>query len=201
MDRDEIKGIIEALLFAWAEPLSIKELCKLLGAESEEVKIAIKEMIDEFSYEKRGLQIIKMDEYYQLTTKPKHYEYVKELLEPSQRKGLTRATLETLSIIAYKQPVTKVEIEVIRGVKCDKSIHTLNEKGLIEERGRLEKTGRPILYGTNIHFLKMFGLNSLEELPEINELDLLTETENEIKDIFSKWRRTVKNMQKKIYFV
>ncbi len=186
MDRYEIKGIIEALLFAWAEPLSIKELCKLIGAESEEVKIAVKEMIDEFSYEKRGLQIIKMDEYYQLTTKPKHYEYVKELLEPSQKKGLTRATLETLSIIAYKQPVTKAEIEVIRGVKCDKSIHTLNEKGLIEERGRLEKTGRPILYGTNIQFLKVFGLNSLEELPEINELDLLTETENEIKDIFSK---------------
>ncbi|MGV8145031.1 MAG: SMC-Scp complex subunit ScpB [Alkaliphilus sp.] len=186
MHKDELKGIIEALLFAWAEPLSIKELCKLLNAEKEEVEIAIKEMTDEFDYEKRGLQIIKMDDYYQLATKPKYYEYIRELLEPSQKKGLTRATLETLSIIAYKQPVTKVEIESIRGVKCDKSIHTLNEKGLIEERGRLEKTGRPILYGTNINFLKVFGLNSLEELPEINELDLLTETENEIKDIFSK---------------
>ncbi|MCD5414273.1 MAG: SMC-Scp complex subunit ScpB [Clostridiales bacterium] len=186
MNKDELKGIIEALLFAWSEPLSIKELCKLIDVDKDEVEISINEMSDEFSYEKRGLQIIKMEEYYQLATKPKHHEYIKSLLEPKQKKGLTRATLETLSIIAYKQPVTKVEVESIRGVKCDKSIHTLQEKGLVEERGRLEKTGRPILYGTNIYFLKMFGLTSLEELPEINELDLLTETENEVKDIFSR---------------
>jgi len=147
----------------------------------------IKEMMDDFSYNRRGIQIIKMNDHYQMATKPEHYEYIQKLLEPKQNKGLTQAALETLAIIAYKQPIPKGEIEGIRGVKCDKAISTLLEKELIEEKGRLEKTGRPILYGTSLNFLKSFGLNSIKDLPPISEFQLLSEdVEEEVQDILFK---------------
>lgn len=186
MNREEVKSIVEAVLFAWSDPLSIKELSKVVEVEVKELEGILKEMMDDFSYNKRGIQIIKMNEYYQLATKSEYYEYVQRLLEPKQNKGLTQAALETLAIIAYRQPITKAEIESIRGVKCDKAISTLLEKEVIEEKGRLEKTGRPILYGTNISFLKTFGLKSLEDLPEINDFQLLGEDEEALKDMYFK---------------
>lgn len=186
MNKEEIKSIVEAVLFAWSDPLSIKELSKVLEVDIKTLEEALKEMMDDFNYNKRGIQIIKMNEYYQLATKSEYYEYVQRLLEPKQNKGLTQAALETLAIVAYKQPITKAEIESIRGVKCDKAISTLLEKEIIEEKGRLEKTGRPILYGTNIVFLKTFGLKSLEDLPEISEFQVMGEEENAIKDMYFK---------------
>lgn len=186
MNKEEMKSIVEAVLFAWSDPLSIKELGKVLEVEAKALEEILREMMDDFNFNKRGIQIIKMNEYYQLATKSEHYEYVQKLLEPKQNKGLTQATLETLAIIAYKQPITKAEIESIRGVKCDKAISTLLEKDIIEEKGRMEKTGRPILYGTNIHFLKTFGLKSLEDLPEINDFQLAGEAEEALKDMYFK---------------
>jgi len=186
MNNEEIKSIVEAVLFAWSDPLSIKELSKVIEVDVKTLEGILKEMMDDFSYNKRGIQIIKMNEYYQLATKSEYYEYIQRLLEPKQNKGLTQAALETLAIIAYRQPITKAEIESIRGVKCDKAISTLLEKEVIEEKGRLEKTGRPILYGTNINFLKTFGLKSLEELPEITEFQMIGEDEEAIKDMYFK---------------
>ncbi|GAB6087811.1 SMC-Scp complex subunit ScpB [Alkaliphilus crotonatoxidans] len=183
MNEEHIKSAIEAILFAWSDPLSLKDISKTLGADEKTITKLLKEMIDEFNYQKRGIQIIKMNDHYQLATRPEHFEYLQKLMEPKQNKGLTQAALETLAIIAYRQPIPKGEIESIRGVKCDKALATLLEKDLIEEKGRLEKTGRPIIYGTTLNFLKSFGLNSLDDLPPITEFQLLTEEENEIKDL------------------
>lgn len=183
MNEEHIKSAIEAILFAWSDPLSLKDISKALGADEKTITKLLKEMIDEFNYQKRGIQIIKMNDHYQLATRPEHFEYLQKLMEPKQNKGLTQAALETLAIIAYRQPIPKGEIESIRGVKCDKALATLLEKDLIEEKGRLEKTGRPIIYGTTLNFLKSFGLNSLDDLPPITEFQLLTEEENEIKDL------------------
>lgn len=177
MNEQEMKSIIESILFAWSDPLHAKEISKVLEVEEKQVKILLKEMIDDFQYNRRGIQIIQMNDHYQLTTKPEHYEYVQKLVEPKQAKGLTQAALETLAIIAYRQPIPKGEIESIRGVKCDKALSTLVEKALVEEKGRLEKTGRPILYGTTLNFLKSFGLSNLEDLPPISEFQLLQEEE------------------------
>lgn len=177
MGREEMKSIIEALLFAWSEPISSKEISKVLSMEINKTDEILKEMIDDFNFNRRGIQIIKMDDYYQFSTRPEHYPYINKLLEPRQNKGLSQAALETLAIIAYKQPITKIEIEEIRGVKCDKALASLQEKSLIEEQGRLEKVGRPILYGTSINFLKVFGLTSLKELPQVSEFDFLAQEE------------------------
>ncbi|AOY78404.1 SMC-Scp complex subunit ScpB [Clostridium formicaceticum] len=188
MNREEIKCIIEAVLFAWSEPISIKELSRVLSIEGKEIKKILEEMIDAFNFHKRGIQIIKMNDYYQLATRQEYYPYIRKLLEPKENKGLTQAALETLAIIAYKQPITKAEIEGIRGVKCDKALSTLQEKSLIEEQGRLEKIGRPIVYGTTMQFLKTFGLKAIDDLPDISGFKLLAEN-SEMggeKDIFSK---------------
>jgi len=186
MDKKQIKSIFEAVLFAWSEPISAKDLGKIVSISTSEAKDIINEMINEFNFYIRGIQIIEMDDYYQLTTRSEHFEYLQKLFEPKQTKGLTQAALETLSIIAYNQPITKVEMEEVRGVKCDKAISTLMEKDLIQEVGRLEKTGRPILYGTTITFLKTFGLKSTDELPDIKELEITEENDGEIRGIFDK---------------
>ncbi len=131
MDKDELKSAIEAILFAWADPLSAKDLSDILGVGTKEIVSILKEMIDEFNYNKRGIQILQMNDHYQLSTRPEHHEHLQKLFVPRQNRGLTQAALETLAIIAYKQPITKTEIEEIRGVKSDKAIGTLLEKELI----------------------------------------------------------------------
>ncbi|MCC5909911.1 MAG: SMC-Scp complex subunit ScpB [Clostridiaceae bacterium] len=186
MDKIQIKSIIEAILFAWSEPISTKELSKTLTINTKEIESVLKEMIDDFNYNKRGIEIIKMNDYYQLATRPEYYPYIRKLLEPKQSKGLTQAALETLAIVAYKQPITKGEVEEIRGVKCDKAISTLMDKDLISEQGRLERIGRPILYGTTVNFLKSFGLKTIEDLPDMKELIFDNEETDDIKDIYNK---------------
>ncbi|MBS4536235.1 SMC-Scp complex subunit ScpB [Clostridium sp. D2Q-14] len=178
MDRKEIKGIIEGILYIWGESLSIDSMAEILELSKDEVKNIIEDMKNEFNYNRRGLQIIQIKDAYQLSTRVEHYDYIKKLITPKNNKGLSNAALETLSIISYKQPITRVEIESIRGVKCDKSINTLIEKGLVEEKGRLDRTGKPIIYGTTNNFLKHFGLRDINDLPKLKELkdiDLLDE--------------------------
>ncbi|RKD34543.1 SMC-Scp complex subunit ScpB [Thermohalobacter berrensis] len=170
MDKREIKSIIEALLFTWGDPLSLEDIASIIEIDKNKVKEIIDSMIDEFNYQRRGIQIIQMNNKYQLSTRPEHYDWIKKLCSPKKNKSLSNAALETLSIIAYKQPITKAEIESIRGVKCDKALSTIIEKNLVKEVGRLEKTGRPILYGTTDEFLKYFGLKSLNDLPQIDKL-------------------------------
>lgn len=169
MDVKEIKSIIEALLFTWGDPLESKDIADVLEMDKEEIDKIIGEMMDDFDYNRRGLRIIRIKESFQLATRPEHFQWLKKLATPKTSKTLSNAALETLSIIAYRQPVLKSDIEVIRGVKSDRVIETLIDKGLVSEIGRLERVGRPIIYGTTDNFLRNFGLEYLEDLPPLKD--------------------------------
>lgn len=172
MDRKEVKSIVEGLLFAWGDPLDIKDISNVLEISEKELSTIMKEIIDDFDYNRRGLRIIKFNNFYQIGTRPEHYEWIKKLNNKKNTRNLSNASLETLSIIAYKQPIIKSDIEAIRGVRSDRAIETLIDKCLVREVGRLDRTGRPILYGTTEDFLKYFGLESLEDLPPIEEFQV-----------------------------
>jgi len=164
-----LKSVLESLMFAWGEPLSIKEMVKLLNLPEKQIEYVLGEMINEFSNnEDRGLIIRKFGNSYQITTKKDNYEYIQSLFQNTVTKSLSTAALETLSIIAYKQPVSKVEIEQIRGVKCSQVVKGLLDKGLIKEVGKLDKPGRPTLYATTDEFLRHFGLKSIDQLPSLD---------------------------------
>ncbi|WP_311492291.1 SMC-Scp complex subunit ScpB [uncultured Anaerococcus sp.] len=162
-----LKGLIEEVLYVWAEPISIEELSKILYDFSKtELKNSLEEMVEERNSQESGLIIRNFNNSYQFTTRKASDKYFESLLSKSEKK-LTNSTLETLSIIAYKQPITRVEIDKIRGVNSQSTIDSLLEKKLIAEKGRLDKIGKPIIYGTTDEFLQYFNLSSLEELPEI----------------------------------
>src|SRR5690625_5109166 len=179
MDIREVKSIIEGLLFTWGEPLDIKEIAKVLDIKKDKLEDILKEMIDDFDYNRRGLRIIKIEDKYQLSTRPEHYEYIKKLSYSGVSRNLSNAAMETLSIIAYKQHITKVEIDHIRGVRSDRGISTLLERQMIEEVGRLDRPGKPIIYGTTDVFLRSFGLESLDELPELKNVEATPDELNE----------------------
>lgn len=169
MNNNNLKSIIESLLFAWGEPLNINEISKILNIKTFVLNQTLEDMVIEYSENpNRGLIIQKFGNSYQLTTKKDNFEFIQNLLQTSVNKSLSNAAMETLSIIAYKQPVTKVEIELIRGVKCSNVIKGLVDKNLIKEVGKLDKPGKPTLYATTDEFLKHFGLISLDDLPSIN---------------------------------
>lgn len=162
-----LKGLIEEVLYVWAEPISIDELSKILYDFSKsDIKNCLDEMIKGREDLDSGLIIRNFNGSYQFTTRKASDKYFESLLSKSEKK-LTNSTLETLSIIAYKQPITRVEIDKIRGVNSQSTIDSLLDKKLITEKGRLDKIGKPIIYGTTSEFLKYFNLNSLEDLPEI----------------------------------
>jgi segregation and condensation protein B len=171
MDIREIKSIVESLLFVAGDAVPIKEICSIISIDETTLRRIVKQMMDSFDEENRGIQIIEVNNCYQLCTKPEHYEYIERLVKPQSRQGLSQASLETLAIIAYKQPITKSQIDYIRGVKSDGCISRLMEKELIYEAGRLEGPGRAILYGTTDNFLQLFGLKSIEELPVLREFN------------------------------
>jgi len=174
-----IKSVLESLMFAWGEPLSINEMSKILEIPANRLTALLDEMMAEFhDNENRGLLIQRFGNSYQLTTKKENYEYIQSLLESTVNKSLSTAAMETLSIIAYKQPVTKVEIERIRGVKCSQVVKGLLDKGLIKEVGRLDKPGRPVIFSTTDEFLRHFGLSSINELPSIESEKDDNETES-----------------------
>ena len=162
-----LKGLIEEVLYVWAEPISIDEISKILYDYSKvDIKKSLEEMIKEREDLDSGLIIRNFNGLYQFTTRKASDKYFESLLSKSEKK-LTNSTLETLSIIAYKQPITRVEIDKIRGVNSQTTIDSLIDKKLITEKGRLDKIGKPIIYGTTAEFLKYFNLNSLKDLPEI----------------------------------
>ena len=178
MDDNEIKSVIEAVLFAAGDPVSLKDLSGILDMDQKDVLALLKEMKDWYNYERRGFQLIEAEGHYQFTTRPEYYEYIQKLHSPQRKQGLSQAALETLAIIAYKQPITRAEVDSIRGVQSDTAINTLIEKRLIQEIDRLDTIGRPILYGTTIDFLKYFGLSSVKELPDILEEQITYLDEN-----------------------
>lgn len=169
MDLRELKSIIEALLFTWGDPLDISDISSILDIKEKELEPIIQEMMDDFDYNMRGIRIIRINDSFQLGTRAEHFDWIKKLSNPKTTKNLSNAALETLSIIAYRQPVIKSDIEAIRGVRCDKAVETLIDRGLIVEVGRMDRVGRPILYGTTEVFLKAFGLENLKELPSLKD--------------------------------
>ncbi|GAA0084989.1 SMC-Scp complex subunit ScpB [Clostridium sp. CTA-7] len=174
--KPKIKSIIEGLLFVSGEPLTIKELSNSIEASPKVISSILNEMISEYEDEKRGIKLISINGEYQLVTKAENGEYIQKLLRKNKRQSLSQASLESLSIIAYKQPITRVDIDEIRGVKSESALQKLLEKDLIKEVGRLEVPGRPILFGTTEEFLRQFGLKELKELPA---LDLYSDSEEE----------------------
>lgn len=163
-------SIIESLLFASGEPLKIEYIGNIIECSISFTKDLLDYMIKGYSQEDRGIKLINVNDTYQLVTKPKNSDYVQKLLKTNVRQSLSQAALETLSIIAYKQPITRIEIDEIRGVKSDRAVLTLVEKNLIKETGRLDVPGRPILYSTTDEFLKFFGLENLNQMPQLEAL-------------------------------
>ena len=177
-----LEGALEALLFVSPEPLSLKKIAQVLELSLEEAKEIVLRLQEKLEQDQRGIMLHFSGEEVWLTTRPDFSVYIERLFKPPAQ-HLTQATLETLAIIAYKQPVTKTEIELIRGVKADSSIATLLEKGLIEEAGRKDAPGRPIIYRTTAKFLEFFGLKSLDELPPLNlENEAVNDGNNNFKE-------------------
>ena len=164
------KSILEALLFAAGdEGLSLVQIANVLEVNVEEAKDIVADLMDEYKNEDRGIYLVEMAGVYQLATKKEHAPYLKKLVESPSIHTLSQASLETLAIIAYKQPITRIEVEAIRGVKSERPIQTLSSKALIKEVGRAEGAGRAYLYGTTSEFLDYFGLKSIEDLPPIED--------------------------------
>ncbi|MCM3784057.1 SMC-Scp complex subunit ScpB [Neobacillus mesonae] len=187
MDFPTLKSIIEGLLFlSGEEGLNVKHLSEIVDQRPEVVTDALEELKREYSQQGRGLQILKIAGNYQMGTLPEHAPYFEKLAYSPSRSSLSQAALETLSIIAYRQPITRVEIEEIRGVKAERALHTLSGKDLIEEVGRADAIGRPILYGTTKAFLDYFGLGTIKDLPEPSMFEDSDPLEEETQLLFSK---------------
>ena len=170
-----IKGRIEAILFVAGDAVPVRDLARALQIGEGELDAVLCEMKDEYDYEQRGFLIKRFGNNVQLATRPLYSEDVVRLLQPVQEQSLSQAAMETLAVVAYRQPVTRAEVEQIRGVKCDYSLQSLTMKGMIEEAGRKDTIGRPILYRTTDRFLSHFGIRNLEELPPLPESDNKTD--------------------------
>lgn len=164
-------SIIESLLFVTGESLKLTELANILECSVDFTRRLTNELGAKYEQEQRGIKIIVTNDEYQLVTKPCNSEYVQKLLKINIRQSLSQASLETLAIIAYKQPITRMEVEEIRGVKSDRAIYTLSEKRLIKESGRKNVPGRPIIYITTDEFLKHFDFHSLNEMPSLEDFN------------------------------
>ena len=168
MDKINIQCAIEGILFAAGEPVKAAKLAAVLNTGIETVTEAVKLLKYSYDTEMRGVMIIDIDDGYQICSRPEYYVYIQEILGEQRRQALSNAAMEALAIIAYKQPITRGQVEFIRGVNSDGAINRLVERDLIEETGRLDAPGRPILYSTTQNFLRCFGLNSPKDLPEVN---------------------------------
>ncbi len=172
MERTKAQAVIEAVLFTMGESVEINRLAEVIEEDVKTTKAILQEMQERYEQEDRGIFITRLDDAVQLCTKAEMYEYLIRIAKTPKKMSLTDTVLETLSIIAYKQPVTRVEIEKVRGVSCDHAINKLLEYDLITELGRLDAPGRPLLFGTTEQFLRSFGVKSLEDLPELGPVQL-----------------------------
>ena len=164
--QDKRFSAIECILFVSGEPVSLVQLQRALDMTGIEMNAVIHQMEELYRTEERGVQLYITDDTVQLVSNRQYAGYVEELLQPAQTKSFSQAMLETLSIIAYRQPVTRSDIEAVRGVRCDYSVSQLLKLGLIQEMGRKDSVGRPMTFGTTDAFLRQFGIHSIEELPE-----------------------------------
>lgn len=183
MNIKQLEAVIEAILFTMGEAVEIERLAATVEHDEDTVRRIIRNMMDKYDDEGSGIQIIELDNAFQMCTKPSMYESIIKLTHVPKKHVLTDVLLETLSIVAYKQPITRLAIENIRGVKCDHAVNKLVEYNLVCEVGRLDAPGRPILFGTTEEFLRSFGIASLEDLPVVNAEkveDFKQEAEQEI---------------------
>lgn len=161
----ELCGVIEAILYVAGQPVALGDLVIALEADEPALLDAIEKLAQDYESGRRGLVLKRFGDHIQLATRADYAPYIERLLQPVQRQSLSQAALETLAVVAYRQPVTRLDVEAVRGVKCDYSLQSLSSKGLIRELGRKESLGRPILYGTTDTFLSHFGLRTLQDLP------------------------------------
>ena len=183
MDKKELEAAAEAILFTMGNAVEVERIAKAIGMSTEATRKMLRTMKEKYETEGRGIRLIELEDSFQMCTNPELYEYLIKIAKQPKKIVLTDVVLETLSIIAYKQPVTKQEIEKIRGVKCDHAINKLVEYNLVQELGRLDAPGRPILFGTTEEFLRNFGVQSTEDLPTISPVkmeDFKAEAEEEI---------------------
>ena len=183
MDLKQTEAAIEAILFTMGDAVEAEKIAKAIEQDTATTEKIIRNMMDRYQAEERGIQIIELEHSYQLCTKREYYETLIKIAKQPARIVLTDVFMETLSIIAYKQPVTRIEIEKIRGVKSDHAVNKLIEYNLVKELGRLDAPGRPLLFGTTEEFLRHFGVQSLDQLPVINPMkveDFKTEAEEEV---------------------
>lgn len=186
MELQELEAQIEAILFTMGEAVEADRIAQALGHDLDTIRRVIRNMMDRYDAADRGIQIIELNDSFQMSTKPTMYESIIKIAHVPKKHVLTDVLLETLSIVAYKQPITRQEIEAIRGVSCDHAINKLIEYRLIGEIGRLDAPGRPILFGTTEDFLRNFGLASLDELPivkpeKVEDFKLEAEEEVQLK--------------------
>ena len=166
-----IKSAIESMMYIRGEPLDIKDMAEVFNIDKKVVYECCRELAEEYEREGRGIVIREVNKSFQFVTRPENIDYIERLCTPVKQKRLSQSALEVLAIVAYRQPVTKGEIEAVRGIRCDRVIEGLSAKGLVAELGRSDAVGRPILYGTTDEFLKQFGFSSLKELPDIEDIE------------------------------
>ena len=170
--REELCAAAEAILFSMGDAVELTHIAQAMCLDIDEMKSVLDELMAEYNSDKRGIQIIELEGAYQLCTKKDLYDYLVRIAHVPKPRELTDVMLETLSIIAYKQPVTKLEIEKIRGVSCDHAVSKLVEYNLVCELGRLDAPGRPLLFGTTEEFLRSFGVQSIDELPSLSAVQV-----------------------------
>jgi len=183
MNKKQIEAVIESILFTMGDSVELSKVAKVIEHDEDTTRKIIHNMMDKYMEEDRGICIIELEDSFQMCTKKEMYEYLIRIAKQPKRYVLTDVVLETLSIIAYKQPITKLEIEKIRGVKSDHAVNKLIEYDLVAEVGRLDTPGRPILFGTTEEFLRRFSVQSVDELPGITPEkmeDFKAEAEDEI---------------------
>ena len=168
MKLTKLESAVEAILFAMGDSVALDKIAAAIGQTPDETRMILRHMIDYYEKENRGIHIIELEDSFQMCTKTQMYEYLIRVAKQPKKYVLTDVLLETLSIIAYKQPVTKLEIEKIRGVKSDHAVNKLVEYNLVCERGRMDAPGKPILFGTTEEFLRRFSIQSVEDLPSLN---------------------------------
>ena len=181
LELEKIEAAVEAVLFAMGDAVSVDKLAAAIGHDTETTRKLVHQMMDRYNSREGGLEIIELEDSFQLCTRKEYYDTLIKVAKQPKKYVLTDVQLEVLSIVAYKQPVTRQEVEKIRGVNSDHALNRLVEYGLVGEAGRLDAPGRPILFGTTEEFLRNFGVRSTEELPSI-QLDLMEEMKSEAEE-------------------
>lgn len=177
MEIKQYQAALEAILFASGEPVTLERLATALELDSETTQRLMEDLAQDYRTRAGGLTILRLDDSYQMCTKQDFAAYIRRAMEMRRNTPLSQAAMEVLAIVAYNQPVTRAVMEQVRGVDCGAVLQGLQQKGLVEEKGRLELPGRPLLYGTTVHFLRCFGVSSLNELPPLPQQEGVREME------------------------